>query len=324
VAETIAHYQLLDRVGAGRLGELFRARDTRHGRTVALRRIDSALDEAERERLLVDAKALADLSHPFLASLFDAGTADGHAYLATEFVPGETLTRVVAGQPLNPRRAAELAAQVADALAEAHARGFVHGDVRPENVVVTPKGQAKLLELGLSKYTASGAARMLAASGRDEPGPPHAALHYLSPEQALGEPTDARTDIFSLGAVLYTMLTGRSPFDGPSMSALAVAALQAAPPPPSRGNPDVPPEMDTIVARAMSKSLDRRYQSSAELAADLRAAAMLLEVRSAQESEAAAADGPSPAGSPWRTVTLAIVIVLIVALGAWLVRGYLL
>jgi serine/threonine protein kinase len=324
VAETIAHYQLLDRIGTGRLGELFRARDTRHGRTVALRRIDPTLDEAEKGRLLAEAKPLADLSHPFLASLFDAGIAENQGYVATEFVAGDTLTRVVAGQPLNARRAAELAAQVADALAEVHARGFVHGDVRPENVVVTPKGQAKLLELGLSKFSASGAARAAAASGRDEPGPPHAALHYLSPEQALGEATDARTDIFSLGAVLYTMLTGKPPFDGTSATALAVAALQASPPPPSRTNPDVPHEVDAIVARAMAKSLDRRYQSAAEMAADLRAAAMLLEVRTAQDLEDAAVSMPEPSAAPWRTLGLVLVILLIVALGAWLVRGYLL
>ena len=323
--ETVAHYQLLDRIGAGALGELFRARDGRHGRTVALRRLDASIDEAARARLLKELLPLADVSHPFLATLFDAGVADGQAYIASEFVPGETLTRVIAGQPLNPRRAAELAAQVADALAEAHARGFVHGDVRPETVIVTPKGQAKLLELGQSKYTAAGAARAaVARAAGEDPGPPHAALHYLSPEQALGDAADARTDIFSLGAVLYTMLTGKPPFEGASSSALAVAALQATPPPPSRTNPEVPHEIDGIVGRAMSKSLDRRYQSAAELAADLRGAAMLLEVRSAQQAEEAIVPETQPQSSAWRTVALALVLVAVVALGAWLVRGYLL
>ncbi len=321
--ETVAHYQLLDRIGAGALGELFRARDGQHGRTVALRRLDASIDEAARARLVKELRPLADVSHPFLATLFDAGVADGEAYIASEFVPGETLTRVIAGQPLNPRRAAELAAQVADALAEAHARGFVHGDVRPENVIVTPKGQAKLLELGQTKYTAAGAARAAAARATGETGPPHAALQYLSPEQALGDAADARTDIFSLGAVLYTMLTGKPPFEGASPGALAVAALQATPPPPSRTNPEVPHEIDGIVARAMAKSLDRRYQSAAELAADLRGAAMLLEVRSAQAEEASVPESEPPS-SPWRTVALALVLVAVVALGAWIVRGYLL
>jgi serine/threonine protein kinase len=319
VSETVAHYQLLDRLGSGALGEVFRARDTRLGRTVALRRV-TGLGEAARDRLLSDARRLMALSHPFVATLFDAGDDAGQVYLATEFVPGETLTRLVGGQPLNPRRAAELAAQVADGLAEAHGGGFVHGDVRPDNIIVTPKGQAKLIELGLAPYTAGGTSRATAAGVRGAGDPPHAALHYLSPEQALGERPDARTDIFSLGSVLYTMLTGRPPFTAGTADALAVAVLQSKPAPPSHHNPEVPFELDSIVARAMMKSLDRRYPSAAEMAADLRAAAMLLEVRSGQP---AAPEAPvaEPSRSGWHTVLLALAIVGLVALAAWFVRG---
>ena len=299
MSETVAHYQLLDRLGAGALGELFRARDTRLGRTVALRRVTAPVDEATRARLLQDARAIADLSHPFLASLFDVGDDEGQVYLATEFVPGDTLTRVVGGQPLHPRRAAELAAQIADALAEAHSRDLVHGDVRPDNIIVTPKGAAKLIELGMSPYTLGGSVRAAAAAGASSA--VHAAHRYLSPEQALGGKTDARTDIFSLGAVLYTMLTGMPPFEGETADALGVAVLQAVPPPPSRVNPAVPLEIDAIVARAMTKSLDRRYQSIAEMAADLRAAAVLLEVRAAQADEVQLAEEP-PSSRGWRPV----------------------
>jgi len=323
VPETVAHYELLDRLGAGALGEVFRARDTRLGRTVALRRIPGTIDDAVRSRLLSDARAISELSHPFVATLFDAGVHDGQVFLASEYVPGETLTRVLAGQPLNPRRAAELAAQLADGLAEAHALNLVHGDVRPDTIVVTPKGQAKLIDLGLSPYSSGGKARAAAAAGHDEGGPAHGALHYLSPEQALGQPVDGRTDIFSLGAVLYTMLTGHPPFSGDTAGALTVAVLGTTPVGPSRRNPEVPIELDAIVTRAMSKSLDRRYQSAAEMAADLRGAAMLLEVRSAEHDEVAAVEA-APESSGWRTIVIALVLVVLVAVGAWLARGMLL
>jgi serine/threonine protein kinase len=319
VSETVAHYQLLDRLGSGALGEVFRARDTRLGRTVALRRVTGLDNEAVRDRLLAEARALAMVSHPFLATLFDAGDDGGQVYLATEFVPGETVTRLVGGQPLHPRRAAELAAQVADGLAEAHSHGFVHGDVRPDNIIVTPKGQAKLLELGLSPYTSGGASRAAAAGGQGSADAPHAALQYLSPEQALGQRPDARTDIFSLGAVLYTMLTGLAPFKAETAASLAVAVLQAKPAPPSHFHREVPFEIDAIVARAMMKSLDRRYQSAAEMAADLRAAAMLLEVRAGRESDNEG--GAETSSSRWRTVVLALVLVALAALGAWFIRG---
>jgi serine/threonine protein kinase len=323
VPETVAHYQLLDRLGAGPLGEVFRARDTRLGRTVALRRIPATTEEAVRSRVLADARVIAELSHPFVATLFDAGVHEGQVFLASEFVPGETLTRVLAGQPLNPRRAAELVAQIADGLAEVHALGLVHADVRPDTIVVTPKGQAKLVDLGLSPFSSGGAARAAAGDGKKADGPAHGALPYLSPEQALGQPADGRTDIFSLGAVLYTMLTGQAPFSGDTAGALTVAVLGTTPVAPSRRNSEVPIELDAIVARAMSKSLDRRYQSAAEMAADLRGAAMLLEVRSAEHDEVASVEA-APASSGWRTIVIALVLVALVAMGAWLARGMLL
>ena len=322
MSETVAHYQLLDRLGSGALGDVYRARDTRLGRTVALRRVTGLDDERLRNRLLSEARALTDLSHPFVATLFEAGDDNGQLYLATEFVPGDTLTRLVGGRPLHPRRAAELAAQIADGLAEAHSRGFVHGDVRPENIIVTPKGQAKLLELGLAPYTRAGASRASAADGRASGATPHAALQYLSPEQALGQLPDARTDVFSLGAVLYTMLTGQPPFQAGTAGALAVAVLQAKPAPPSHHNPEVPLEVDAIVGRAMMKSLDRRYQSAAEMAADLRAAAILMEVRSGQADEPPAA-AAAPTSSGRRITILALVVVALVALAAWFARGVL-
>jgi serine/threonine protein kinase len=228
VTETIGQYQVLDRLGVPGTVDVFRARDTRLGRTVALRWLTAAItdDPLRRAALIADARAAAALSDPHIAALYEAGEHEGRLFVASEFVPGDTLTRVVAGQPLNPRRAAEFAAQLADGLAEAHARGLVHRDVRPDNIIITPKGQAKLIELGLSPYTRGGAQRAAASRMIDTDAvAPADAILYLSPEQALGEPTDPRTDIFSLGAVLYTMLTGEPPFQAATAAGTVLAVL---------------------------------------------------------------------------------------------------
>jgi eukaryotic-like serine/threonine-protein kinase len=323
VPETLSHYQLLERIGAGALGEVFRARDTRVGRTVAIKRVPSGLasDEVRRRRLLEDARAATALSHPHLATLYEAGEEHGQVFLVFEHVPGESLTRLIGGHPLNPRRALEIAIQSADALAEAHAAGIVHRDVRPDNIVVTPRGQAKLLDTGLAGFTGGGALRAKATSLPDTSDEVTAAtFRYLSPEQALGEPVDHRTDIFSLGAVLYEMLTGRPAFDSASAPETIVAVVQATPAAPSGRSTGVPPELDAIVARALAKSLDGRYQSAAEMAAALREAAARLDASSAPAAEdgvsLAHADVPAEATSS-RSVVVMVAVLLVLAVVAW-------
>jgi serine/threonine-protein kinase len=282
VPESVASFQLLERLGTADPPDVFRARDTEHGRTVAFRWLTSAGQaDAAGPTALAHARTAAAVSHPHLATLFDVGTDGGRLYAACEFVPGQTLTRVLAGRAMHPRRAADIAARIADALAEAHAAGVAHRDVRPENIIVTPSGQVKLTDLGLAAWTRGGRVRLLAASGElDRAGCD--LLAYLSPEQALGQASDPRTDIFSLGAVLYTMLTGTPPFRGAAAMDLLVDVLKGNPAPASTLNAAVTPALDRILARALAKSLDGRYQSAAEMAAELRNASAELETRPAQ------------------------------------------
>ncbi len=241
--DELAHYKILDRIGSGGMGEVYRARDTRLGRTVAIKVLPAAVadDPDRRERFLREARAAAALSHPNIAALYEVGEDDGQLFLVFEFVPGEPLSKLIAGRPLNPRRAIQFAAQVADALADAHAAGIVHRDIKPDNIVVTPKGNAKVLDFGLALWTAGGAAREQAATTVDTGvGSALGTLAYMSPEQARGEAVDERTDIFSFGVALYEMLTGSRPFIGATPAALVLQVVQKPVPPPSNVNRDVP------------------------------------------------------------------------------------
>jgi TolB-like protein/predicted Ser/Thr protein kinase len=321
--ESLAHYKILGPIGAGGMGEVYRARDTRLGRTVAIKVLadEVANDPERRERLLQEARATAALSHPNIAALYEIGEDQGHQFLAFEYVPGETLKSVIAGRPLNPRRAIDLAVQLADALAEAHAEGVVHRDIKPENIIVTPKGHAKILDFGLATWTTSGAEREQAATMiATGAGTALGTVAYMSPEQALGQPVDHRTDIFSLGIVMFEMLTGRLPFIGPTSTAVALQIVQASAPLPSSVNPEVPRELDAIVAKALAKSLDQRYETAASLAAELRSVGAILDVRSGDiEPASAMADRAAPRRSYAWIVWLIVLAALLAA--AWFERA---
>jgi serine/threonine protein kinase len=280
---SIAHYNLLEPIGSGGLGAIYRARDTKVGRTVALRLLEPALisDDTRRLSLLDEARLAAKLSHPNVATLFEVSEADGHAYLVHEYIAGSSLRAEMAGQPVPARRAIEICIQIADALADGHAAGILHGDLRPENVIVTGKGSAKLLDFGLWRWTRGGLTRR-AASRAPESLPPEdvAIASYMAPEQALGSETDGRADLFSLGTILFEMLTGRNPFAAPSVSDTVMNVITKTAPAVSSVNPDVPAELDTITARVLSKDLALRYQSAAGFSAELRGIAATLDVRS--------------------------------------------
>jgi len=284
--ETLGQYKILDRIGAGGMGEVYRARDTRLGRTVAIKVLasDVAHDPGRRDRFLREARAAAALSHPNIAALYEIGEDQGHLFLAFEFVPGEPLNLVIAGRPLNARRAIDFAVQVVDALADAHAAGIVHRDIKPGNIIVTPKDKAKVLDFGLATWTVGGHEREQAAHDATvmatEVGTLLGTAPYMSPEQALGERVDERTDIFSLGIVLFEMLTGKLPFAGPTPTATTLKIVQAPAPTLAEVNRSVPKELEPIVAKALAKSLEQRYQSAATLAAELRSVAAILDVRS--------------------------------------------
>ncbi|HEX5473428.1 MAG TPA: serine/threonine-protein kinase [Vicinamibacterales bacterium] len=279
---TIAHYNLLEDLGPGGLGDVHRARDTKVGRTVALKLVPAGIvaDPAQRAALTEDAQAAALLSHPNITTLFDVGDAGDRVFLAYEFAAGRPLAEEMAGGPMNPRHALDIAVQVADAVSDAHARGIIHTDLRPDTVIVTGKGSAKILDFGMARWSRGGRLRAEAARNPDAL-PPEArrVLAYLSPEQAIDSAVDARTDIFSIATIAYEMLTGRNPFLAPTAADTVMHVIQGKVPPPSDANPAVPPELDAILLKALARDLEQREQSAAALAAELRSVAAVLDVR---------------------------------------------
>ncbi len=269
-------YEVVASIGAGGMGEVYRARDTRLGRTVAIKVLPASvrLDESRMKRFEQEARAAGVLNHPNLLAVFDVGTHDESPYLVTEFLEGETL-RERLSRPLSVADALDYAAQIASGLAAAHEKGIVHRDVKPENVFVRSDGFVKLLDFGLAKLADppsdpgdSGEATLVKVD--TEPGAVLGTVKYMSPEQVRGMEVDTRTDVFSLGAVLYEMVAGCAPFTGPSGGDVIVSILERQPAPTSSLRPDAPGALDEIIDRALAKQRASRYQSVDELASDLR------------------------------------------------------
>lgn len=321
--EALGTYKILDTIGAGGIGTVYRARDTHHGRTVALKVVcdEIAADPDKREAFLRDARTAVTLSHPNIAALYEVGEDRGRLFLAAEFVPGQTLRSLIGGRSLNARRAIDLGIQIADALADAHASDFVHGDLRPDTILVTPKDKAKILDFGLTAWTRGGAERRAAVNAPDGAlATPLGTVAYLSPEQVLGEPADHRSDIFSLGVVLFEMLTGRLPFTAPKVSDLTLQIVQAPAPALCGVNPSLPQELEPILTKALAKSLDGRYEVVAAMAAEMRAVAAILDTR-ADAAEMVPVKPASSASRRGRWIALVFVLALLAA--AWMARGFL-
>jgi eukaryotic-like serine/threonine-protein kinase len=322
----IAHYNILEPLGTGGIGEVFRARDTKVGRTVALKLVDPRLaaDPQLLARLLEDAAAAAGLSHPNIATLWEVGEADGHTYLAYEFIAGRRLRDEADGGAMHPRRALDLAIQIADGVADANAHGVIHGDLRPDTVMVTAKGSAKILDFGMAAWTKGGAIRAKATAPDTLPADAVSVLAYLSPEQAIGSAVDPRTDVFSLGVLVYELVTGRNPFAAATASQTVVNVIRAHIVPPSQANPATPKDLDAILARALTPDLSARQQSAAALAAELRSAAAVLDVR-AGDSQAPSAllpldETPDRQASGLLAGSLVAAAALFAAIWYWLSR----
>lgn len=288
---SIAHYNLLDKIGDGAVGEVYRARDTKVGRTVALKIVAPPIaEDAERlTRLMEDARAASKLSHPNVAILFDLGEADGRAYLAYEFAAGRPLGDEVRGTAMNPRRALDLAIQIADGVADAHAHGILHGDLRPGTIIVTGKGSAKILDFGMAPWTRGGVLRAAAARHPEKlPAYAHTIVAYLSPEQAIGGVVDVRTDVFTMGTLVYEMITGLNPFAAQTPAETVVNVIKAPIAPASAVNPAAPRELDSILEQALTRDLETRQQSAAAFAAELRSIAAMLDVRTGDAAEPSA------------------------------------
>jgi eukaryotic-like serine/threonine-protein kinase len=277
IGRTVTHYRITGLLGTGGMGVVYRGEDTRLQRPVAIKFLSGTAHERDAlDRFQREARAASALNHPYICTVYDVGEVEGRPFLVMEYLEGSTLAARLAHGALSIPQAIDLTISIADALEAAHANGIVHRDIKPANVFVTARGQAKVLDFGLAKLSGphgDGHGRSMAVTGADvitSPGSTLGTVAYMSPEQARGEDLDARTDIFSLGVVLYELLTGTRPFTGATSALIFNALLNHQPAPPSRINPAVPPELDRIVLRALEKDRDLRYQSAADLRSELK------------------------------------------------------
>jgi len=278
IGQVVSHYRILDRLGKGGMGEVYLAEDTNLGRRVAIKFPVLTSNERDfRARFLREARAISELSNPHIATLYDYGeTSDGHPFLVMELVQGRTLARMMHKGELTLPLALQIIEDVASALTDAHARGIVHRDIKPQNIMVNDRGQVKVLDFGLAKQlnedpiTVSEPEAQTLLNVHTRSGALVGTPAYLSPEQAMGGKVDARSDLFALGGVFYECVTGQPAFPGSSLIEIAANVIHVEPPLPSTVNPDLPPELDSVILRALAKNVEKRYQSAAELISDVR------------------------------------------------------